>query len=287
LSLYTATFQGHKNRYKLRLRYYDDQPHTPVFFEIKRRVNEIIIKEKAGVRKQSVRELIEGRCPRPSDLLDPEDVGEMGILRRFCEMRAAINARPRMNVYFEREAWVAPGDDQMRVTFDRDITGARLDGAMRPNAGRWYRAFIPYVVLELKFEGRFPIWMRELVRNWDLDRTTMAKYCTCTEQMPQLSQGVFHERLVTDLVDPGFANVAGRADGRNGAGADRPADRLLPGSRSLVDVHLDALGPLLFTDVRDQPDGPPGDRRADDDATGGECADRGRAAVSVRDDPLP
>src|SRR6266481_6265102 len=51
MMLRDAAFCGHRNRYKLRLRYYDDQPQTPVFFEIKRRVNDVIIKESAATRK--------------------------------------------------------------------------------------------------------------------------------------------------------------------------------------------------------------------------------------------
>ena len=39
-TLYNATVQGMKNRYKLRIRYYNDNPKSPVFFEIKRRMND-------------------------------------------------------------------------------------------------------------------------------------------------------------------------------------------------------------------------------------------------------
>ena len=37
-TLYNSTLQGMKNRYKLRIRYYNDNPNSPVFFELKRRV---------------------------------------------------------------------------------------------------------------------------------------------------------------------------------------------------------------------------------------------------------
>src|SRR4051794_30791922 len=43
LEIYWRTVNGDKNRYKLRLRYYNDDPDTPVFFEIKRRMNNIIL----------------------------------------------------------------------------------------------------------------------------------------------------------------------------------------------------------------------------------------------------
>src|SRR5213595_1433501 len=46
LTLYHNTVNGDKNRYKLRLRYYEDRPDAPVFFEIKRRMNNIILKQR-------------------------------------------------------------------------------------------------------------------------------------------------------------------------------------------------------------------------------------------------
>src|SRR4051794_4422749 len=154
LSLYSATSHGHKNRYKLRLRYYDQHPDTPVFFEIKRRVTDVIIKDRAAVRKRSVARLLAGACPRPGDLAEPENLGDYGVLRRFCELRAAIDARPKLVVYFEREAWVSSTDEQMRVTFDRASMAARYDGSLAPR--NWYDTKFPGVILELKFTNRFP-----------------------------------------------------------------------------------------------------------------------------------
>src|SRR5262245_8249415 len=40
LDIYWGTINGDKNRYKLRLRFYEDNPHAPIFFEIKRRMND-------------------------------------------------------------------------------------------------------------------------------------------------------------------------------------------------------------------------------------------------------
>jgi len=188
MMLRDAAFQGHRNRYKLRLRYYDDKPHTPVFFEIKRRVNDVIIKESAAARKASVRELLLGRCPQPRDLMDAGDVGEYSVLRRFSELQAALGATPRVCIYFDREAWVSRegGDEHLRVTFDRNIVMARYDGTLHPKS--WHQALVPSIILELKFADRYPVWMRELSRSWDLYRVAMCKYLHCTEQMSQTSK---------------------------------------------------------------------------------------------------
>ena len=44
-----ASINGTKNRFKLRLRYYDSSPSSPVFFEVKARVDNCILKERCGV----------------------------------------------------------------------------------------------------------------------------------------------------------------------------------------------------------------------------------------------
>ena len=59
LALCTATMHGHKNRFKLRIRFYDEEPEHPVFFEVKQRLNDIIHKERGGrapLRRVAARE---------------------------------------------------------------------------------------------------------------------------------------------------------------------------------------------------------------------------------------
>src|SRR5690349_1863711 len=63
LKLYQATINGEKNRFKLRLRYYEERPDAPVFFEIKRRMNNIIMKQRGGVRREHVPSLLAGQLP--------------------------------------------------------------------------------------------------------------------------------------------------------------------------------------------------------------------------------
>mgnify|MGYP000641483938 CR=1 FL=1 len=51
LAIYWGTINGDKNRYKLRLRFYEDNPNAPIFFEIKRRMNDAILKQRGGVKR--------------------------------------------------------------------------------------------------------------------------------------------------------------------------------------------------------------------------------------------
>jgi SPX domain protein involved in polyphosphate accumulation len=194
LRLYRQTAHGHKNRFKLRVRYYDHEPASPVFFEIKRRVNEVIIKERAVVRRAALHGLLSGRAaPRADCLHDQRDAESYGALKHFCELRGALFAEAKVIVYFEREAWVLPADESVRVTFDRECAAARYaahaangdDASRGLRPAQWMDAGVPGVILELKFDDRFPIWMRELVRSCDLYRTTIGKYVQCTDHLPR------------------------------------------------------------------------------------------------------
>ena len=87
-----ATLAGHRNRIKLRIRFYDDRPDTPIFFEIKRRVNDVILKERAAAKKSGVRRLLNGWWPERADLFKPDDDKAWRSLWRFMEMKDALRA---------------------------------------------------------------------------------------------------------------------------------------------------------------------------------------------------
>src|SRR6266567_3975282 len=69
LEIYWRTVNGDKNRFKLRLRYYTDHPDTPVFFEIKRRMKDVILKQRGGVRQSAVPLLLSGQLPEEKHMI--------------------------------------------------------------------------------------------------------------------------------------------------------------------------------------------------------------------------
>jgi len=182
LDLMTATVHGHKNRFKLRARYYDENPANPIYFEIKRRVNDAILKERAKVRRVVARQLLISGVPHREDLAEPSDSDQYASLRRFCDLRNKLAAGPKVIVGYDREAWMSADGNSARVTFDRKLTGGPFMGKFSTTSqSDWVTPQVIHgVVLELKFTDRFPNWMREMVRVFDLTRTTMAKYVTCS-----------------------------------------------------------------------------------------------------------
>src|SRR5213082_2924523 len=82
LEIYWRTVNGDKNRFKLRLRYYSDHPDTPVFFEIKRRMKDVILKQRCGVKHEAVPVLLAGQLPEESYLLS-KDPSNLVAIQRF------------------------------------------------------------------------------------------------------------------------------------------------------------------------------------------------------------
>jgi len=177
LHTYWATVNGDKNRFKLRLRFYSDRAESPVFFEIKRRVNNCILKQRGGVRRADVDWLLSGQLPQPDHLLS-KDPRQLVALQRFCALMERLQARPKVHIAYQREAWVHPTNNSVRVTLDRRVCAeaepeARFSTAMR----RPHHLFGSEVILELKFTDRFPDWFGELVRKFNLTQCGAAKYC--------------------------------------------------------------------------------------------------------------
>jgi len=184
-TLMNATVDGHKNRFKLRARYYDNNPNHPVYFEIKRRVNDAILKKRAAVRRSVAKELIDGAPPRIEHLLNPGKMKDWEALEDFCTLRDQVQAVGRVIVSYKREAWITSDNNSVRLTMDRQLCGLRWKGEFDTCAfDSGSHPWIGGVVLELKFTSRYPSWMRDAALMFNLQRTSMPKYVRCTGVLP-------------------------------------------------------------------------------------------------------
>jgi hypothetical protein len=184
-------FCGHKNKIKLRIRFYDDEWTRPAFLEIKRRVGDVVCKDRAMITREGVRQFLNGGWPQPSYWPDPAPLKHgrrrMDVYEQFWHLANRIHAKGMIYVSYVREIFEAPDDEELRVTLDRHIRATPDDGsgelhmpthgyAPAPDRPPYY---IPPdgVVLELKYEGRAPVWMTNLVKIFNLERRAICKYC--------------------------------------------------------------------------------------------------------------
>jgi hypothetical protein len=111
-----------------------------------------------------------------ADLLSAGDKSARA-LAEFCTLQSRLGASGTAFVSYWREAYVLPHAEGARVTFDRQIVGRPYDpshGLAMPDEGQAVSRH--QVVLELKYIGRAPGWMKDVVRSFNLQRVSYPKY---------------------------------------------------------------------------------------------------------------
>lgn len=184
LDIYRATVEDAGDRYKLRIRTYPSLGAGPVFFEVKRRVSESILKTRGSFA---------GDWAHLLERTDPQILATVGAKQRraidnfICHHRRAPML-PSAIVRYEREPYFSVVDDYARVTFDRGLAFRRATTlSLAPADEPWHhddapvppRAVAPgsaSVLLELKFTSAVPGWMRHLVQTLGLQRVAFCKY---------------------------------------------------------------------------------------------------------------
>lgn len=182
LNLCRETLTGKKNRFKLRIRTYSDDTSVPRFFEIKRRINTVILKSRARVPDEAIAPLLAGKHP-PLDM----DSKDEKALRQFQLYTSTLHARPIVLVRYMREAFEGNSDNRVRVTFDRRIACQATDQPKVIIDGPgWHRLPLDFVVLEIKFTARYPAWLSRMVKALNLPQSAMSKYASSVKHACQL-----------------------------------------------------------------------------------------------------
>ncbi len=175
LKLCRESVTGKKNRFKLRIRGYNDDPAYPKFFEIKRRLNFVIIKDRQRVTQREVARLLSGG-PLPEQYYSTEQES----LKQFLFYLHSIKARPLILIRYIRRAYEDDSETRVRITFDRELCYRMCDQPTVTLGGPgWQRHPINDVILEIKFTSRFPAWINRMARCLDLQQQSFSKYVNC------------------------------------------------------------------------------------------------------------
>ncbi len=190
---FRQAYNGHKNRMKLRIRFYDNEWKRPAFLEVKRRVSEVICKDRAMISREGVRQILTQGWPHHPFWTDATHLAHgkrrLDVSDDFWGFANTSKATGAIFVSYYREIYESEHDEELRVTFDRYIHGSHYDGSGRlevPKRG-WRPYLPPYlspfpedgVILELKFDNQAPRWMFDLVKIFNLRQTPVCKYAAC------------------------------------------------------------------------------------------------------------
>ena len=190
LRCYWEKIEGIKYRRKLRIRHYEGhaelQPDTPVFVEIKQRVNRTIQKRRARFPYAAALAL----CRGAEIEHDPKQAAFVGEVQAFVDVH---RLQPVSVVSYFRRALVGTAHDPgLRVTFDTDIRYRSVDLDLESrNPGR-HMVHPERVVLEVKANDRIPRWVAALIGAHNTQIVRISKYCHSIEVAGRAPRSVFH-----------------------------------------------------------------------------------------------
>ena len=136
---------------KLRIRTYGGEK---VFFEIKKKYKGTVYKRRESMTYgEAVEYVFGGGLPRTSQIMR-----EIDYLMDFYG-----KPKPVMLVSYERDAYFAPDEDNLRITFDTDVR-YRSD-ALDLEMGAFGKAITDpdAVIMEIKTEGAMPLWLARIL----------------------------------------------------------------------------------------------------------------------------
>jgi len=175
LALYQQTHAGEKDRFKLRVRTYDDDPSHPAFVEVKRKVNRVVHKRRVGLDRDDAQALLMRRDP--TTILRRLSGTRLADAEYFAHHLERISARPAIRVQYMREAYEATGNEPVRVTLDTELKHAvTLNDDLGHTTGEWIDTSVSGMIVEIKFTERYPWWVKEFIRAFQLRQQSVPKY---------------------------------------------------------------------------------------------------------------
>ena len=172
LKAYHEKIDGILNRKKVRIRSYtrDYKPGDPLFFELKRKSGEIILKDRVVIPGKHLPEFIED----PFSLLKYDEF-DKDFLNEFIFEYTNYRMDPKILVSYKRKPFFSKINPNFRVTFDYDMEFAPADRADYDL--EYTKMNEDFVVMEVKFNGSVPKWFHNILNMYKLDRKDSCKYC--------------------------------------------------------------------------------------------------------------
>jgi hypothetical protein len=173
---YWEKLDGLKVRRKLRIRWYGTgqvlTEETPVYLEIKQRVDRVTQKRRAFLPYGEALRLCNDRQV-PNHTPDDE-----AIVEEIIAFLWQYNLRPASIVRYDRQAFIGSDYDiGLRVTFDTSLScqSQRLHLHEQPSGLPMLHPGL--VVMEVKVNERIPYWLTDMIAAHNLQLIRFSKYC--------------------------------------------------------------------------------------------------------------
>lgn len=191
--LIRASIEKPLYREKLRVRSYGvPQPDSKVFVEIKKKYDGVVYKRRLKMELAELEKYLNERCA-PEQFLEKTGAhGENSENLNFTDMQIYNeinyfldfygNLKPMMFLSYERDAYFAKDDRDLRITFDSDITYRRSDLSL--SNGIYGEKLIQQGqrLMEIKIHGALPLWLSRILDKLEIRSSGFTKYGNAYKQ---------------------------------------------------------------------------------------------------------
>ena len=180
LRCYREKADGLRFRRKLRIRRYETgqvfTDETPVFLEIKQRVDRVTQKRRAVLPYSEALRLCNDR-QIPDHVPD-----DKAVVEEIFAFLWQYNLRPASIVRYDRQAFIGTDYDiGLRVTFDTSLSFQSYPLRLHEQSSSLPMLSANLVVMEIKVNERIPYWLTEMIAAHDLQMVRVSKYCRSIE----------------------------------------------------------------------------------------------------------
>lgn len=184
---------------KLRLRSYGvPKNDTEVYLEIKKKFNGIVNKRRTKLILNEAYDFIEkGKATEIKSYMNGQVVSE---LEYFLNM---YDLHPKLYLAYDRVAYFEKDNADLRISFDRDIRSRRTN--LRLEAGDYGEKMFKddVYLMEIKTSLAKPLWLAEILSEFDIKRCSFSKYGTEYKNMINSSSGIDNniDKALSDKVE--------------------------------------------------------------------------------------
>lgn len=160
---------------KLRMRSYSMPTYgeNTVFLELKKKIGGIVTKRRTVMTLSQAALFVEkGLIPEMHNYKDKQ------VLAEIADFLSRNPAKPKVFIRYERTAFFAKNNPELRVSFDKNILSRRTDVNLMSGDYGADLVTDDRILMEIKCEGHIPLWLCHLLSEMKIYKTNFSKYGT-------------------------------------------------------------------------------------------------------------
>jgi len=175
---YFDKIDGMREKIKLRIRTYDPiirREKSRIFVEIKERHHNVIIKNRVLLSYPAFERYFE--YDTLEHIIKKCSPDELKVLEKFLYWKTIKALKPSVLIRYQREAYFGEADERLRITFDRELECKPSSGIdFESDDSEWIAIATKGIIMEIKFSGFIPYWLRRIIQNFNLQAEPICKY---------------------------------------------------------------------------------------------------------------